>query len=393
MRELGVLGDAQLGSVSPRPLCGPGEPRHSPSAGTGSSGAARLLARCHPALPASPGSPGDARPESSGSLGTPRRELGALRGAVPAASILPVSTPSPVHPCEQRGRLALTLCSFAPLEVQVSTASSYWVPLRSQRGRDQFCLPSPRLASRCAVLQGWSCGHPRALPALPLWCEHPGELPARPTVAVLCTVVQLQVGSGRAPRGASSHSRPGSFCIKAFLFPLSVFSCHFLSLSPGRAAGEGYERSATEEAGSSSSFSISEGASMLPGPVWGCSWAPALAAPQPSLGPGGGRCPWNPLAGSPCHAAGLWHHLAPGYILMRRVGPALPCTSYLPRAGRLPLLFCLRHFVALAVPRGWAAVCVTACPAVTWHPGLTSPSSAWGRTRCRAMCCPFPSRC
>lgn len=126
---------------------------------------------------------------------------------------------------------------------------------------------------------------------------------------------QLQVGSGRAPRGASSHSRPGSFCIKAFLFPLSVFSCHFLSLSPGRAAGEGYERSATEEAGSSSSFSISEAASMLPGPVWGCSWAPALAAPQPSLGPGGGRCPWNPLAGSPCHAAGLWHHLAPGLHL------------------------------------------------------------------------------
>ncbi|XP_031451134.1 transcription factor AP-4 isoform X1 [Phasianus colchicus] len=50
---------------------------------------------------------------------------------------------------------------------------------------------------------------------------------------------------------------------------------------------------------------------------------------------------------------------------MHRVEPALRRTSYLPRAGCLPLLFCLRHRVAMAVPRGWAAVCVTVCPAVT----------------------------
>lgn len=138
-----------------------------------------------------------------------------------------MSTPSPVHPSEQRGRLALTLCSFAPLEVQVSTASSYWVPLRSQRGRDQFCLPSPRLASRCAVLQGWSCGHPRALPALPLWCEHPGELPARPTVAVLCTVASYRwaVAGHHVERAATPG--PAASASRHFFFPFPYLAVTF----------------------------------------------------------------------------------------------------------------------------------------------------------------------
>lgn len=81
-----------------------------------------------------------------------------------------------------------------------------------------------------------------------------------------------------------------------------------------------------------------------------------------SLGPLGRvtvPCRW-PLA-----PLGTWIHLN---------APCGTSASYLPCAGRLPLLFCLRHCVALAVPRGWAAVCVIVCPAVTWQTqGLVPP--------------------
>ncbi|XP_042749843.1 transcription factor AP-4 isoform X3 [Lagopus leucura] len=128
-------------------------------------------------------------------------------------------------------------------------------------------------------------------------------------------------------------------------------------------------------------------------PSVGLQLGAGLGNPTAIFGPWGGSVSLGPLGRVTVLCR--WP-LAPLGTCIHLSAPCGTSASYLPRAGRLPLLFCLRHCVALAVPWGWAAVCVIVCPAVTWHPGLgtaTSPSSAWGQTRCRATCCPFPSRC
>lgn len=118
-----------------------------------------------------------------------------------------------------------------------------------------------------------------------------------------------------------------------------------------------------------------------------------MAVPQPSLGPGGVGVPGTPWQGHcavPLAFGTTWHlDTSQCTVWDQRFLSALcrpPAPAVLSAAlcgpGCATGMGCsVRH-------------CVPGCHLA--NPGLgtaTSPSSAWGQTRCRATCCPFPSRC
>lgn len=110
----------------------------------------------------------------------------------------------------------------------------------------------------CAWLQ-----HPRGFLSLEVQVREM-SFPAweGPNSACLTQTPKHQHQDVETPQGSRCHLLlccpiPGhAGCLNLWGFALSVFSCHFSGLFPGRAAGAGCRRSAGEEAGSSSFPSI-----------------------------------------------------------------------------------------------------------------------------------------